>query len=387
MRAIFYWLKRTNILSTTTDHLGRSHGIDALRGIFACWVLMAHLVPWTQHVLGPNSVWTPVAALFDGLALTFQWSGETHPAVVGFIVLSGYCIHRNGLRSDPSELGPFAIRRCFRILPVYVAATAFGLALLYSYGNSVQGKPIDVNAGCLAAKYVFWSVFTPTYYACEQIDNGPLITVTVEIVLYFLYGAFFWLFVWQRSERWIWALCGLSWIATTISAAFANRYTLQYAWWQNGSVFGFLPYWWLGAAFVNPTVAAGMRHFLLPLIVAWATMTTVLMLTEPNALFGEIRKLVFACCVGVLICKLEILQIGRNNPVSTVGRAGYSIYAFHGPLAGTLALAGTPLWLNVCANIVFGMAAYSVIERPFIGLGKTVVAYVHGNGRQDRLLS
>lgn len=67
MRGGFGWLKREGILSDTAEHSGRAHGIDALRGFFALWVLMAHLVPWTQHYLGDGSVWAPVATIFEYL--------------------------------------------------------------------------------------------------------------------------------------------------------------------------------------------------------------------------------------------------------------------------------------------------------------------------------
>lgn len=237
-------------------------------------------------------------------------------------MLSGYCIHRNGLRSDHSEMLPFTIRRCFRILPIYFVASAFGIALIYIYGNSLYGSPADVHADCLAAEFFFYTVLTPAYYGCADVGNGPLGTVAVEVVLYALYALFFWLFVWRKAERWIWFLCALSFIGLLTSALMATSYPNQYVWWQNGSVFGFLPYWWLGAAFINPAVAGTIRRFLWPLLVAWACLTAVVVLLEPSAFVGEIRKLVFGCCIGLLVCWLETAAIARNNPAATIGRAG-----------------------------------------------------------------
>ena len=211
----------------------------------------------------------------------------------------------------------------------------------------------------------------PTFYQCQEIDNGPLITVMVEIVLYALYVVFFWLFVWRGRERWIWILCTASWFAALTSSLFSSSYPNQYSWFQNGSIFGFLPYWWLGVAFLNPKIAAAACRYSLPLLLVWCTMT-VLTLYEPSAFVGEIRKLVFTCGIGLIICWLETTRVRRENPLSVIGRAGYSLYAYHGPLAGFLVLIGTPLWLAFIACVAFGLAGYHVVERPFMRLGRTL---------------
>jgi peptidoglycan/LPS O-acetylase OafA/YrhL len=364
-------MQRSGSLCATLERLGRSHGIDLLRAIFALWVLIAHLVIWTRVTQGDGAVWKSLGAIFDALGTIFQRNGETHPAVIGFIVLSGYCIHRNGLRSDRAQTVPFIIRRCFRILPVFVAASALGLVLLYAHGSSLNGTPADVDLGCLLAKYSLVSAWVPTFYQCQEIDNGPLITVMVEIVLYALYVVFFWLFVWRGRERWIWVLCASSWFAALTSSLFSSSYPNQYSWFQNGSIFGFLPYWWLGVAFLNPKIAAAARRYSLPLLLAWCAMT-VLTLYEPSVFVGEIRKLVFTCGIGLIICWLETTRVRRENPLSVIGRAGYSLYAYHGPLAGFLVLIGTPLWLAFIACVAFGLAGYHGVERPFMRLGRSL---------------
>jgi len=73
----------------------RSPGIDVARGLLALWVLCAHLFAWSSALNQGNGVLT---AIFEWLGRLFQSNGETHPAVLGFIVLSGYCIHRTGFR-------------------------------------------------------------------------------------------------------------------------------------------------------------------------------------------------------------------------------------------------------------------------------------------------
>lgn len=76
---------------------GRSAGIDCLRGALALYVLFGHLLPWALYTTHTSTAFTQVNAW---LIRVFQGHGETDPAVLGFIVLSGYYIHRNGLRAD-----------------------------------------------------------------------------------------------------------------------------------------------------------------------------------------------------------------------------------------------------------------------------------------------
>ena len=73
----------------------RSPSIDAVRGLLAFWVLCAHLFAWSSVLNQSSGVLT---AMFEWLGRLFQSNGEKHPAVLGFIVLSGYCIHRTGFR-------------------------------------------------------------------------------------------------------------------------------------------------------------------------------------------------------------------------------------------------------------------------------------------------
>src|SRR5436305_2043135 len=84
------------LLTTAPQLRGRSGGIDAIRGLFALWVLLTHLIPWSVAVQGNDAVPNILRTSHDLLQQLFHPSIERHPAVLGFIVLSGYCIHRNG---------------------------------------------------------------------------------------------------------------------------------------------------------------------------------------------------------------------------------------------------------------------------------------------------
>ena len=207
---------------------------------------MAHSVPWAESLQGTGAAPHPMIFLTSVVGKATQSSYELNLAVLVFIVLSGYCIHRNGLR-EKTSLVPYAVRRCARILPIFYVALFFSAAV----GAFETKSP---NVVCILAHATGVSTFTSAFAFCP-LGNWPLGTVKVEFVLYFLYGAAFSLLVWRGRGRWIWGLCAASFVADLIVAASAGSYFNFYYWWQNWSVFGFFVYWWLGVAFVNPAVS------------------------------------------------------------------------------------------------------------------------------------
>lgn len=114
-----------HLLFDAERHTHRSDGIDCLRALLALWVMFSHCSAWSS-VTGHGS--KIVIAIFKFGVDVFQSHGQTHPAVLAFIVLSGYCIHRHGFRQTEGTVRTYALRRFFRIWPVYILATALGVA-------------------------------------------------------------------------------------------------------------------------------------------------------------------------------------------------------------------------------------------------------------------
>ena len=353
----------------------RSDGIDVLRGLFALWVVLAHLVPWSALAQGPEAVPQWLQAAMRLLIAVFQPSGELHPAVLGFIVLSGYCIHRAGLRAPAAgALGGYAIRRFFRIAPLYYLAIGAGIAgfVIASWRTPELAAALSgtsaIDSGCVAAKALAVSAVVPEVYQCGFLGNAPLATVLVEIVLYILYGAAFAALVWRGRERLVWLGCGGLFL---LSLPLVARSPGLYGWWQNGSVFGFLPYWWLGVALVSPAFAGACTSRIRAIAVVWAVLTVLLMLGPAlMPVVAELRKLVFALGIGVLIRAMDNFRLRGFHPLAAVGRAGYGLYAIHAPLTYSLAIYGAPWWLTLCANIAAGLLLHYTIERPLIAVGR-----------------
>jgi len=358
----------------------RSDGIDALRAVLALWVVLAHLIPWTAAVQGPHALPAELAGAALFAARVFQPFGELHPAVLAFIVLSGYCIHRGGLRQRmPGALAGYAVRRFFRIGPLYYVAIGAGLAGFIaaaarspSLAVALSGTT-TLNAGCVAAKALALSAFFPGLQQCVFLGNAPLVTVLVEIVLYILYAVAFVGLVWRGRERAVGIACGtlfvfsLAMLGYGVSAPFDG-------WWQNGSVFAFLPYWWLGVAFANPDFARTCNRRLWLIVAAWGLLTVLLLTTAPPGVlaWAEIRKLCFALAVGVLIERVDRENLQGSWLLAPLGRAGYGLYAIHAPLTYSLLIYGAPWWSVLIADIAAGLLIHQMIERPMIGLGRSL---------------
>jgi peptidoglycan/LPS O-acetylase OafA/YrhL len=355
----------------------RSDGIDVLRAVFALWVVLTHVTLWSPLAQGPQAVPQWLAGAGRLLIAVFQPNFELHPAVLGFIVLSGYCIHRAGLRTaDASALRGYAIRRFFRIGPVYYLAIVAGLVGIAVAGwrspslAAALSGTTQIEPGCLVAKAFVLSAFVPAVYQCGFLGNAPIATVLVEIVLYIVYAAAFAGLVWRGRERVIWLGCAILLLFSLLLLASGPSF---YGWWQNGSLFGFLPYWWLGVAFVNPAFARASTRRLWLILLAWAALTALMLLWPPAALaLAELRKLCFALGIGVLIVAVDNVGLRGFGALALVGRSGYGLYAVHAPLTYTLVIYGIRWWLVLIANVAAGLLLHYAVERPLVDLGRNL---------------
>jgi peptidoglycan/LPS O-acetylase OafA/YrhL len=352
----------------------RSPGIDCLRGVFALYVLFAHLLPWALNVQHSSTVFTGV---IDWLIRVFQGHFETNPAVLGFIVLSGYCIHRNGLRSDTFNLRGYAIRRAFRIVPVYLLACAVGAILLGASSSAaahfLTATPA-ITFGGMLAKLTTVSAVIPSTYASSFQGNGPLVTVAAEMWLYAFYA------VMITRTRLLFPTITVLWIAGMVYVAGHPQYL---GWWHIGSLPGFLVYWWLGVLFVNPRFAGRRPAILMAVGAAWVFLSVILDGHTGSLFVVEARKLMLAVLIGGLIVNLDGIQHQLLAVGSVVGRAGYSIYALHAPIIVALLVAGVPWTICALATVAVAMVVFALYERPLLRKGARLAAESTGAQRAD----
>lgn len=348
----------------------RSPAIDLLRALLAIWVVLTHVIPDTATAGGAIP-----AVLIQGMSWEnhfFQPFGELHPAVVCFIVLSGYCIHRNGLRGDHADVKSYGIRRFFRIYPVYLLATAFGIACFLidasktpALAVALSGTP-SITANCVAVKLTLINAVDPVQLTCAYVGNAPLATVMVEMCLYITYPLLL-LFVVKRFGEWpLWT--GLV-ALTVLGTAVVLLHPELGNWWQNASVFSFLLYWWIGAKFIDPRFAKLALRYWPWLLLAWLTLSLT-PLAHVGLVTGELRKLLMGVLFGVLVVVVDARRYALPAAVQVVGQAGYSIYAFHAPLVYLLLIFGTPWYVVLLSAVALGILGHRLVERPGIVIGK-----------------
>jgi peptidoglycan/LPS O-acetylase OafA/YrhL len=337
----------------------RSPGIDCLRGLFALYVLFGHLLPWAVYVSGTTTVFTHVNTW---LTHVFQGHFETDPAVLGFIVLSGYCIHRNGLRADNFNIRAYATRRAFRIIPVYVLGCALGVVLLAGAGpaaHDLAGTPSISLSGVLTKLTTIGAVI-PSRYAPSFQGNAPLVTVAAEMWLYVFYALM------VSRPRLLWPTVLVLWLGGILWVSGHPQYL---GWWHIGSLPGFLPYWWLGALFVNPDFIGRRPQVLGAAAVSWLVLSVVLDGHTGSLWIIEARKLMLATLIGGAIVLLDGVQHRVLAAGSLIGRAGYSVYALHAPIIIFLLVAGVPWTLCAAIAVAVALVTFVVYERPLTRVG------------------
>jgi peptidoglycan/LPS O-acetylase OafA/YrhL len=354
----------------------RSDGLDALRFLLALWVLLVHVVGFSLYMNGASSI--PVLAWVNqGLVWLFQRNGETHPAVLAFIVLSGYCIHRNGYRQQSNfSLKAFGVRRFFRIVPVYWLGVGLGIGLFQASLalNAAAAKALsgtgNISVQCMAVKLLGASSFLPSLHECSFEGNAPLTTVMVEIWLYALYA----LVIYAAQKKMTSPLMAGLAIFWCVMFGYVLLNPGLSAWWHNGSLISFAPYWWLGAYFAEyGPRSINCKH----LVRLWLYVGIVLVLVGSlgaSLYWVELRKAGLALLIALVI---RWLDSGRAVPLlAKAGAASYDIYAFHAPVLIFLLLNKVNLVWLIVAPLVVGMIGHLVFERPLLEQGRRLATRI-----------
>jgi peptidoglycan/LPS O-acetylase OafA/YrhL len=348
-----------------------------LRAVCAIWIVFDHALYWTTTAQGPDAIPAPIFTFFSKIFdPIWQPTNELHPAVLIFIALSGYCIHRAAFREHRVSVVPFAIRRAFRIIPVYIAGIALGvIGFWVTTSRSPELAPLTgtnaISVACVVVKLSTIAALLPFSTSCVSQGNSPLTTVMAEIVLYAAYACAFVYLVWNGREAVVWIICLFAMGLNLVVAIMASAEPQLYYWWQNDSFLGFLPYWWLGAAMLNPGIArvSHRRPTILLLLAAWVLLTIFLLHTANDAVVSELRKVVLALLIGALIVAFDRLSI-VDNPLAAIGRAGYSVYAFHAPFVVMMCVFGVWWWANPIIAVMIGIAINAAYEEPLRKLGR-----------------
>lgn len=340
--------------------------IEFIRMQLAISVLFSHIIPW--YNIYDNNVYSLLGMVNVLIVQIFQSSGETNPAVLAFIVLSGYCIHRNGFRRHAMDVEQFFVRRFFRILPLLLVGTIAG-GFVFNFTKTNPFIPIitstdTISIGSLLYKISGLFVFFPfeNYQNVYQ-GNAPLITCIVEFWLYMFYPIISF-YIMNYGDKVFWCLvCGLVIIGATACLLFPYISP----WWNNGSFFSFLIYWWIGAYAVDQ----GCQIFkkIRPLFVFYAIFSVFLIISPNMLIVVEIKKILFCLLFAILLRKLD----KRESPLllnSLLFKSSFSLYALHVPLICVAMYIGLNLYVTFISIIMSSYLFYLCIEKPSIEYGK-----------------
>lgn len=185
--------------------------IELLRGAAAGVVVIYHAYGsyWRGDV---PSVWSK--GLVEGLRHSGIVDLFTLPVSFGFLgvnlffILSGFCIHLPQARSRVLDSAAFAVRRFFRLYPLYAAVVLVSFALTWFKYGLLQPPATLAN---LLGHAAFW------YYAVEPADAAMGIspvfwTIAVEVQFYLIY-----LFAFPGLARFGFGRCAAIWFSAEIA--------------------------------------------------------------------------------------------------------------------------------------------------------------------------
>ncbi len=274
--------------------------LDALRFILAFWVTMGHLIVF------PLFAWADTSTKL-GRFLVHGWSSLVFgtPAVIGFFIISGFCIHLPFRNNEKLYAARYYARRYTRILvPVIAALVVWRLA-----GN---------HQSLLGANSVLWA--------------SPLWSLLCEEIYYALYPLI-------RVVRWRYGWAPIFYLTFPLSSGISLLHFRSTDWQTYGplgTAFILFPVWLLGC------VLAEQSDHLAALNSSWEIWAWRFMIWFASWL-SEILHFKFGVHTGVTMLWFGVLAYfwvkkeiahGLNRSPSRIliwgGAWSYSLYLIHG---------------------------------------------------------
>lgn len=362
---------------TTREGFSLHEKIDVCRGLFAALVVMAHGLEVSWKV-SPASIATTPEWLRNFLFCVF---GTGTYYVMGFFVLSGYCIHLSVARSMKEERFPvkqYLAARMTRILPLYYIGLLATLAVEWLISDVRPREwPHGLDVGTFVAQVFMVQNLKETFGAYASTWS-----ITNEVFYYLFYGLLACLAA-GRPSRPAWvgmAACVAVAMVTQTLYVTIGRNPFVY---KTGMLMGLGMLWFMGALVAihgkewvkNAWVVRGTAVW--PVVLAVAIVWKTLNLT-PHGLY-LISGLAFTLMLLRMIAKSPEKAPAnagrlRTEGIALMGLASYPLYLFHGPvqmLVGSwlMRVSFVADWrmtwaIMVAAGLVSGTALGWYLERP-----------------------
>jgi peptidoglycan/LPS O-acetylase OafA/YrhL len=350
----------------------RGH-IDRLRGTFALLVMVGHAID--VAAAAPPDRWTAMLLPLRPF-LGFVW-------VIGFIVLSGYCITASCLRGRES-IGPlqYVQLRVSRLFPLLWASLAVAFVLERSMGRSPLRPPIW-TAGLGTESLIINAAGLGGFYG-QYASLAPAYTLSYELLFYTCWGVA-WFGAGRQTRRALvaasagvvvlWALTLL--LPPLLAVPFNEFVRILYVCWIAGAVLAvYLPR--LSSAPIARALAP-MRWLILAAVLLWGDAALGMPQTTPSPSAWVYYLLLAAAFAGVIV---GFAARGRDVAPHALDRwlglISYPIFLIHGPIVifggYLLARSGFPLGfgasfaLLAAASIAVAMVMAVLVERPVMAM-------------------
>jgi len=313
--------------------------IDLCRGLFAALVVIAHAFDLARAVDPGWDAGMPTLAadfLLCGIGTGVYY-------VMGFFILSGYCIHESAWRLTVDGRFPlraYLIARATRILPLYYAALLFAVAVEAAAGATGRRPPfwpMGLDLSALAGQVVLAQGVLQSFGAFAASWS-----ITNEAAYYLLFGLIAAACVPLRARP---AVVGMA-ICTAggLALQLAYRVTRDPVAMRAGMLVGLGAVWHLGALVADyaPRLAATGR--IAGLARAWpAALAATMALHISRRSYQEFVFVAAGVSFAMMLVHFVVRDgearasgspppdAPRRLPVE-LGLASYPIYLFHGPL-------------------------------------------------------
>ena len=265
---------------------------------------------------------------------------------------------------------------------MYLLGSLLGVIVFLQFGGndkiqSITGTKAITSYGLIFKLFGLHS-FAPIYCNESYQGNASLITVAVEFWLYIFYPLGLWLYKKYGEQKFVICLMGV----TLLGAVTYSFFPSTVNWWHNGSLYGYLLYWWIGAFSNSSNFVKRVSKYNYHICISYVLLTLFLILVAKVPIIGEVRKILLCLILSQFIFNMDTnpgaLKAEQNFIISHVKQfyrnifeSSYSIYALHTPIIVFCICYKIDFHIAFLIALFLGYVSFLYIENPFIMYSKS----------------
>ncbi|AYH01386.1 acyltransferase [Pectobacterium parmentieri] len=347
----------------------RVESLDYLRGVMALSVVIYHYVSWSggygllgsEHLLGKLGVYAvSMFYILSGLSLAYVYDGKI---------------------KSLSDAKKFAIKRIFRIFPLFWIVTTLALIIKFkseinfqfpfyeaflnytlTFGFISPSSYFSIGAWSIGNEMVFYFILCITYLIANKFDRVIEIVTIVSIFMGIIYT--FWILTPNNTlaEQW---------------TSYINPLNQFFFFMAGVSIFRF------------------RKHTILPLnrksyliIFIFSSFIFFIYPSEGDAIniTTSLSRIILSASCVIFVLSVYILDPHGNNYIyrglKTLGQISYSIYLLHPVISAILISLLKKSGINISLQIAYlvsfilvliaGYISFNFVERPMMNISKKI---------------